>query len=311
MSSVTPPRTTRRPSPRTSIAGALRRLRVLASGDTRRRLPDQFWKPFAGARALELGGPSDCFAAGSLIALYPLLGSIDGVQPMERSTWHELDASAGNVIEGTRRGELFVGEEPDLGALPDGAYDLVLCSHVIEHIANPLRALAAWRRVSGPGRHLLLVAPHMEGTFDHRRALTPLSHMVDDLQRGTGEDDLTHLHEFLALHDASRNVRGQDDPAFVAELRDNLRTRLLHHHTFSTASLLELLDYARLQVLALEPRLPHDIYVVGSWLAEGERPDNRRFADAGRRSPFRMDRRGTASVSGAGRGADLTRARTP
>ena len=35
-------------------------------------------------------------------------------------------------------------------------------------------------RVARDGGHLLMVAPHMAGTFDPRRAVTPLAHMVGD-----------------------------------------------------------------------------------------------------------------------------------
>jgi len=260
-------------------------------------LSADFSTPLTGARALELGGPSACFGQGGLLAVYPLLEQIDGVQPRARTVWHDLDPRAGNVIEDEHRGALHVIDDIDLNALPDGAYDAVLCSHVIEHIANPLRALAAWRRVSGPGRHLLLVAPHMAGTFDHRRALTPLSHMIGDRRADTGEDDLTHLDEFLRLHDSARNVRGQEDPDFVAELRQNEHTRLLHHHTFTTASLIDLLGHAGLQLAAAETRLPHDIYAIGRWLPDGEQPDNRRFALAARRSPFRVDRKAARQLA--------------
>jgi SAM-dependent methyltransferase len=274
-----------------SLIGAIRTLRVAISGDTRRPLSSEFWKPLTGTRVLELGGPSGCFGVGAALPVYPLLKRIDGVQPIARTIWHKLDSDAGNIVEGRRKGDLYITDDLELRMLPDAAYDAVLCSHVIEHIANPLRALLAWRRVSGTGRHLLLVAPHMAGTFDHRRPVTSLSHMVDDFQADTQEDDLTHLDEFLLFHDATRNVRGQADDDFVADLQDNVRTRLLHHHTFTTASLLRLLDRAGLQLSALETRLPHDIYVLGHWLEDGALPDNSRFEVLARKSPFPIDRR--------------------
>ena len=64
---------------------------------------------------------------------------------------------------------------------------------------------------------------------------------------------------------------------------------MLHHHTFTTPSLLRLLDHAGLRLLAVETRHPHDIYVLGSWPAPGERPDNRAELHRRRTSPFRRD----------------------
>lgn len=275
-----------------SVRGALRTLRCrLAHADTR-PMGSEFWRPLYGARALELGGPSGCFRAGGLLPVYPVLARLDGVQPSARTIWHQLDARDGYVPEARRMGDLYVLDDVELGALPDQTYDAVICSHVIEHIANPLRALSAWRRISAPCGHVLIVAPHMAGTFDHRRPVTPLEHIVADLRNETGEDDLTHLEEVLRLHDADRDVRGVSDPLFVKDLQENKRTRMLHHHTFTTASLVEILGHAGLQVLALEARLPHDIYVLGRWASPSEPPDNQRIAiAAARRSPFRVDRR--------------------
>jgi hypothetical protein len=63
---------------------------------------------------------------------------------------------------------------------------------------------------------------------------------------------------------------------------------VLHHHVFTTPSLLALLDHAGLELLACETRHPHDIYVLARFAA---RPaDNTTFLGAARRSPFRTDR---------------------
>ena len=161
---------------------------------------------------------------------------------------------------------------------------------MIEHLANPL---GRWRNgAASPGRMgtCCSVAPHKSGTFDHRRPVTTLEHIQEDFRLATGEDDPTHLDETLRLHDRERDVPLSDED-FVRSRRENLHHRVLHHHVFTTPVLLSLLDAARLQVLAVEVRYPHDIYVLGQW---AEQPDNERFlADRpgyARRSPFAADR---------------------
>lgn len=272
----------------------LRALRFRAAGHTRRPLPGAFLEPLRGALALELGGPSAVFAAGGLLPAYPVLERIDGVQFCAETVWHgTMDAGRYTLPDGTAKGTLWILDAGDLHEIADSSYDAVLSSHVVEHLANPLRALAEWRRVVRLGGHLLMVAPHKEGTFDHRRPLTPLAHLVQDEHRGTGEDDLTHLEETLALHDFARDVT---DPAtHAAWCRDNLTHRAIHHHTFTTPSLLAMLDHAGLELLAAEARWPHDIYVLARFPGGGtQRPDNARFlgprARAARRSPFGSDR---------------------
>jgi SAM-dependent methyltransferase len=271
------------------LTDKLRELRWRAAGHYSRPLPSVFVAPLAQARALEVGGPSALFGAGGLLPAYPVLASIDGVQWAEDTAWHSLDADDGYRPEGERRGRLHVTDGVDLDPLADASYDAVLSSHVLEHIANPLRALAAWRRVTRPGGHLLIVLPHMSGTFDHRRPVTTLAHMIEDFERDIGEDDLTHLEETLRLHDRARDVPSDDDEAWIESRRRNLSTRLIHHHTFTTPSALALLDHAGLELTAVETRFPHDIYVLGRWPSGAARPDNSSLLER-RNSPFRIDR---------------------
>ncbi len=270
------------------VKGKLVEIRWRAAGHYR-PLGESFVAPLAGARALEIGGPSTRFQAGDLLPVYPVLDSVDGVQFAAETAWHSLDAEKGYAPEGRRRGELRIVDDLDLREFADASYDAVISSHVLEHFANPLRALAAWRRVTREGGYLLVVLPHMAGSIDHRRALTPLSHMIEDLERNTGEDDLTHLEETLLLHDRSRDTEEGDQQTWADRRRANATTRLLHHHTFTTPSALLLLDHAGLELLAAETRYPHDIYALGRWPARGERPDNARFLATPRRSPFRVD----------------------
>lgn len=44
-------------------------------------------------------------------------------------------------------------------ALPDGAFDAVLCSHVLEHVPNDARAMAELRRITAPTGFCLVMVP--------------------------------------------------------------------------------------------------------------------------------------------------------
>ena len=272
------------------LAGKLRELRTRRSGDLTRPLGEPFLAPLRGARALELGGPSAPFRSDGVLPAYALCASVDGLQYAEDTIWHGHQAAGRYAPEGHDLGAMHIADAGELAGLPAGGYDVVLHSHVIEHLANPLRALARWREVLRPGGHLVMVVPHKEGTFDHRRPVTPLAHLEGDLAAGTGEDDLTHLEETLRLHDRGRDAGGDDPEGFARARRDNAATRLLHHHVFTTPSLLALLDRAGVQVDAVEARLPHDIFVAGHFPADGARPDNAAVLARPPRSPFRADR---------------------
>src|SRR5205085_633526 len=99
------------------------------------------------------------------------------------------------IPDGEIRGKVLIADDLDLPDLGDGSYDALIQAHVVEHLANPLRAIAAWKRVLTGDGILLMIAPHKQGTFDHRREVTSLDHIVEDFERGTTEDDLTHLEE--------------------------------------------------------------------------------------------------------------------
>lgn len=275
-----------------SLIGKLRELRWRAAGHHTRPLDPTFLTPLRDARGLEVGGPSAVFTEDGLLPAYPLLAAVDGLQWSADTVWHSLDADAPYAPDGRPTGTLRIADEADLDGLEDDTYDVVLSSHVIEHLANPLRTLAAWRRITRPGGHLLLVAPHKAGTFDHHRPVTPRPHFLADLEAGTGEGDLTHLEETLALHDRTRDVEAADQETWAQRRRENPTTRLLHHHVFTTASLAGLLREAGLELLAAEARHPHDIYLLGRWPSEDEArsaaPDP--LPAALTASPFRIDR---------------------
>ena len=70
----------------------------------------------------------------------------------------------------------------------DGAVDFVFSSHVIEHFADPLRALEEWRRVAR--RKVVLVIPHRDRTFDAARPLSTVQELLDRHSQGfTSEED--------------------------------------------------------------------------------------------------------------------------
>ncbi|HEY7831030.1 MAG TPA: methyltransferase domain-containing protein [Solirubrobacteraceae bacterium] len=206
-----------------------------------------------GAVALEPGGPSSLFGARGLIPIYPRLAALDTLDYAERTLWSH---AANREIEPRRQ---LIAEAGKLGEVPDGAYDAVLASHVLEHLANPLGALAEWRRVVGQDGHILLIVPEREGTFDHRRPVTTLEHVREDAERDTGEDDLTHLPEILRLHDLARDPGAGSRESFERRCHENLEHRAMHHHVFDARSIVEVCHAAALDVQTLSVKPPFHI----------------------------------------------------
>lgn len=207
-----------------------------------------------GRVALEIGGPSEIFALGPL-PIYRVLRKIDNCNYASRTLWKPGGFEP-------HYGQTLICEASSLGGISDDSYDCVLSSHSLEHIANPLKALYEWRRVLARDGLLLLILPHKDHTFDWRRPVTTLEHMIADYENQTTEDDLTHLDEILRLHDFSRDIPAGSPDQFRARSLNNLAVRALHHHVFSSSSASELLTYAGFSPILSDFAPPFHIIIL-------------------------------------------------
>lgn len=187
-------------------------------------------------RGLEVGGPSRIFRARGAIPIYPNARVIDNVNFALETEWeHGLkDRGPFTFHPSKQPGMQWIGEASRLNRMEDGAYDFVITSHCLEHLANPLAALHEWRRVTRPGGHLILIVPDPSRSFDHRRPITTCDHLLADFRQSTSEDDQTHFQEVLALHDISRDPGIDSAAELRARIQNNVSNRCVHHHVFDT-----------------------------------------------------------------------------
>lgn len=222
----------------------------------------------AGKHGIEIGGPSPAFAARGLFPVYPIVGSLDNCNFSNVTVW-EGAIQEGRTFQFGRNkpaGTQYVGEASEMARFPSAVYDFALASHVLEHIANPIRALTEWKRLLKERGLLVLIVPHKDRTFDHRRPVTTLEHLVADFEAGTGEDDLTHLPEILALHDLVRDPDAGDAVEFRQRCMQNHQNRCLHHHTFDIRLAAEVAAYMELKPIFIEEIRPFHILLVAQKL---------------------------------------------
>ncbi|MCA8986490.1 MAG: class I SAM-dependent methyltransferase [Planctomycetaceae bacterium] len=219
---------------------------------------------FHSRSGLEIGGPSEIFGSQGEIPVYAIAARIDNCNFSGQTIW-EGSISEGQTFSfnsNKQPGRQYLVEAGDLQGIEDDTYDFVLSSHCLEHLANPLQGLSEWIRVLKPGGTIVLVVPHKEGTFDHRRPVTTLEHMIEDLDNHVSEADLTHLDEILKLHDLSRDPGAGDFQSFQERSKQNLQNRCLHHHVFETRLAVEVVNYMKLQILTVEFLPPYHIVVI-------------------------------------------------
>jgi hypothetical protein len=224
----------------------------------RPRFHDAAAAALLAGRALEIGGPSRLFRHRGGLPAYAWLDRIDNVNFSGATAWETdlRDEGAFRFHPAKPPGRQFLREASALTRIANAGYDAILSSHCLEHLADPLSALKEWRRVARPGGHLLLALPDPSRTFDHRRPVTSLEHLLADQENAIDEGDLTHLDEILALHDLRLDPAAGTRPEFEKRCRENIRHRCLHHHVFDLALIKASLAEAGWEVLGAEKLAP-------------------------------------------------------
>ena len=214
-------------------------------------IADAYLPLFAGLSGIEIGGPSRLFR--HRLPIYSVVRDVDGVNFSDRTVW-EGEIAAGRTYRywRSRTGHQHLLEGGDLTGIEAGRYEFCISSNCLEHLANPLGAMEEWARVVRPGGLVLIAVPDPRATFDHRRPVTTLDHVLRDRRAGTGEDDLSHLTEILELHDLSMDPPAGDAAAFRARSERNLENRCLHHHVFDAELLRGMARHAGLKVLRVD-----------------------------------------------------------
>jgi SAM-dependent methyltransferase len=251
---------------------------------------------FQSGVGLEIGGPSGMFGRRGSIPVYPIATRIDNCTFCSHTIWEGTISEGSNFIfnNGRPPGRQYICEASNLKVIENSSYDFILSSHCIEHLANPLQGLAEWIRVLKHGGLLILVVPHKDGTFDHRRPVTSLEHLILDLDNHTDEGDMTHLEEILRLHDLAKDPGAGDFQSFQERSKRNRENRCLHHHVFDTRLAIEMANHMGLEILTVELFRPYHIAVIARKTSQGQIVSNEKYRGGAAAlcssSPFPSDR---------------------
>jgi SAM-dependent methyltransferase len=130
--------------------------------------------------------------------------------------------------------------------------DFVIANHFLEHTADPIATVEAHLSKLKPGGILLYAVPDKRYTFDFRRPLTPLAHIVADYEEGPERSRRQHFDE-VALLTPDQDY-DPDDPASVSAFEAGAESHArhleeidysIHHHVWTQATFLELLLHLR------------------------------------------------------------------
>lgn len=226
---------------------------------------------FFGKSGIEIGGPSSVFARGGIFPVYPIVENLDNCNFRNTTVW-EGAVNQGKTYQFNSKkpaGQQHIVDATAMEGLPSNSYDFVLSSHMLEHTANPILALTHWKRLLKKDGTLVLILPNKKHTFDHRRPVTTMEHLIADFDAGMMEDDLTHLPEILSLHDFGRDADAGDMASFKLRGMQNAENRCLHHHVFDARLGKRLVEHLKLEVCEIQEIQPHHILLIAKNTKQG------------------------------------------
>ncbi len=199
-----------------------------------------------GKHGIEFGGPTELFSNSiHNMLLYPHV-SLDGGNLFEENHFQSELSSAYKYF-----GKVGIQYNMDCANIDnikaiDVKYDFIVTSHVIEHIANPIKAIKSWSdNLLKPGGYILSIIPDYRYCFDRNRPLTTIEHLINDYIIDVGEDDTTHIEEQKQLHDWAYGGHKN----FYQLCDKNDKTRVVHHHTFTQETVTAMFNHAGLETI--------------------------------------------------------------
>jgi len=159
------------------------------------------------------------------------------------------DAFSSHGVQGSIAKVFFKGDKIPYES---ETFQFVLSEHVLEHIANPIKALKEWIRVLKKGGVIICFLPHKERTNDRFRQTTPLSHLIEDYEKDVPYNDDTHLEEWF------QNVVQKDlMPEHYKHLdkQQLLDSASIHHHVWTEIEIAQLFEHLGLKILHVDPRV--------------------------------------------------------
>jgi SAM-dependent methyltransferase len=186
---------------------------------------------------VEIGGPSK---TGEV--LYKNANIIDNIIFSKNTIWSNHETSEYRYYE-NKIGKVIINDAVNISNINDNQYDFVFSSHTLEHIANPLKAIKEWLRITKNDGYIIIIVPEKSCCFDHRRNYSKFETLLSQYEKNVGEDDLSTLPEILRNHDLRLDPLAGNFEQFTKRSLDNFNNRCLHHYVYSDLLLLEICKY--------------------------------------------------------------------
>ncbi|HEX7058265.1 MAG TPA: class I SAM-dependent methyltransferase [Solirubrobacterales bacterium] len=199
----------------------------------------EFASRFLSGRGLEIG------ALHQPLALPPHAH----VRYVDRMSAESLHAEYPELADWDLTSVDAIDDGERLTTIPDASQDFIVANHFLEHCEDPIATIGTHLSKLKPGGILFYAVPDKRYTFDFRRPLTPLDHMIGDHEGGAEESRREHYEEWSRLVTEESDWK-PDDPeaeerAIAVARRLEADRYSIHMHVWTQAEFLQLILHCR------------------------------------------------------------------
>ena len=130
-----------------------------------------------------------------------------------------------------------------LDSVPPSSQDFIIANHFLEHCENPVRTLMTHVSRLKPGGVLYLAVPDKDKTFDKRRPVTRLDHIIKDYESGPEWSRFEHYREWARLVEQCPEAKADDRAQKLLAAQYSI-----HFHVWRQADFQELLEYLKIDL---------------------------------------------------------------
>lgn len=136
-----------------------------------------------------------------------------------------------------------VDDGEKLNTIAAKSQDFIVANHFLEHCENPISTIETHLGKVKPGGLLFYAVPDKRFTFDFRRPVTPLEHMVSDYEEGPERSRREHYDDWARLVLAKEGETEEESLAMARSLEEAVYS--IHMHVWTQAEFLRLILHCR------------------------------------------------------------------
>jgi SAM-dependent methyltransferase len=177
--------------------------------------------------ALEIAGPTLLFTKDYKFSIYDIFPNIDNINLYNLKDSYKFTKNSDN-------NKLYNNTYSDIKDIKK-EYNIIINSHVIEHMANPINTLNEYKKVLSKNGYILSFIPNKSVFWDKTRETTSFEHLLNDFTSNKEEDDDTHVEENLSVEHPFKLMNEHPDRpngTFEDLCNNNVNNRIMHHHCF-------------------------------------------------------------------------------